>query len=106
MVLKKAHIATLPSIQEPLLSLIPHRSLLLANLNRKLVRKFRVVATGKKKSPKKWNKFKDVLTQIEVGEFQRNTHMMRPLWPTRWVMHLPAVDALTHYAATLEFGRP
>ena len=57
-----------------------------------------------KNSPPKWDKFKEIVTQIEVGEFQRNNHMMSPLYPTLWVMPIPAVDAfLAHCASVLEF---
>ena len=55
-------------------------------------------------SPKKLDKFKDMVAQVEVGEIALNNHNLRPLCPTRWVMRLPAVDSfLEHYASILEY---
>ena len=57
-----------------------------------------------KNSPKRLDRFKDIVSQIEAGEFQRINHMVRPLCPTRWVMRLPAVDSfLEHYDPILDF---
>ena len=42
-------------------------------------------------SPKKLDKFKDMVAQVEVGEIALNNHNLRPLCPTRLV-RLSAVD--------------
>ena len=55
-------------------------------------------------SPKKLDKFKDIVAQVEVGEIPLNNHNLRTLCPTRWVMCLPAVNSfLEQYASILEF---